>query len=308
MMQESPREISTRRGMDLEIYLSRYDARSLVLFDVYAAGVSAWRRGMELIREKSEICAIEMVLEGEGEMVASGTTHHLVPGDIYLLHFDENHVYRTGDCENWKKIWIAFRHGFVTEAMRHLRLLEISKLRVDPDLQAAYEELFFKILHLMRDKPSGFRIQTSSLAYSLLLMLSRDASEEERHPLIPPAIARTIRYAEQHLGDPLNMDILARVAGCSRVHLTRLFKKHLGIHTRDWLIDTRMRYARMMLNVSDKTVNEISGMVGYWDPYHFSTAFRRVTGMSPTEYRRQSRGKTIPPEEDMKNRQGRKDQ
>jgi AraC-like DNA-binding protein len=301
MMKQPPREISTKHGMDLEIYLSRPDPSSLVLFDVYAAGISAWRRGMELIRERSEICAIEMVLEGEGEMVASGTTYRLKPGDIYVLHFDENHVYRTVDCDNWKKIWIAFRHGFVTEAMRHLQLLEVSRLRPTPDLQADYEEAFFKILHLMRDKPSGFRIQTSSLAYSLMLMLSRDASEEERHPLIPPAIARTIRYAEQHLGDPLNMDILARVAGCSRVHLTRLFKKHLGIHTRDWLIETRMRYARMMLNVSDKTVNEISSMVGYWDPYHFSTAFRRVTGMAPTEYRRQSRGKSIPPEEQLKN-------
>jgi len=51
-----------------------------------------------------------------------------------------------------------------------------------------------------------------------------------------------------------------------------------------------MRYARMMLTMTDKTVNDISGAVGYWDPYHFSTAFRRVTGMSPTEYRKKSRG------------------
>ena len=289
-MNELASERIIRHGRDLEMYLSRSSPECPVLFGVYAAGLSEWQRNMVLERERSAICAVEMVLEGTGEITSSGITYSLDPGDVYILHFNENHCYKTTDCDRWKKIWIAFRHGFITESMRHLQLLDVSKIHVKPENRALYEELFFRILHLLRDKPKNYRIDTSTLAYQLLLLLSRDAQNEEHHPLIPSAIARTIRYAEQNLGEPLNMDVLARVAGCSRVHLTRLFKKFMGVHTRDWLIETRMRYARMMLTMTDKTVNDISGAVGYWDPYHFSTAFRRVTGMSPTEYRKKSRG------------------
>jgi AraC-like DNA-binding protein len=100
-----------------------------------------------------------------------------------------------------------------------------------------------------------------------------------------------MHYAQQHMHEDLSMDILSRAAGCSRVHLTRLFKKHLGLSTREWLQNTRMNYAKLMLDITEKPVYEIAGDIGYIDPYHFSAAFHRATGISPTSFRKQCRSK-----------------
>ena len=89
------------------------------------------------------------------------------------------------------------------------------------------------------------------------------------------------------------MDDLANVAGCCRVHLTRLFKKHMGIHTRDWLIQLRMRHACMMLKTTNLPVHLIAEEVGFDDPYHFSTAFRRTVGQPPTKYRKMAKSDAL---------------
>jgi AraC-like DNA-binding protein len=279
------------QGKDVEMYYSTEPYEDPLLLSVYAAGIAVWTPNVVLKRNSSNVCALEMVLEGQGELTAGGPTHTLEPGDIFLLHFKERHTYGTGNCDYWKKIWIVFGYGHVNEVLQHLQLMDVSHVRLPEDQQAIAEEQFYSILYLLRDKPDGFTLDVSVAAYKLLLMIARQARKVARHPVIPAQLARAMHYAQQHMHEELSMDILSRAAGCSRVHLTRLFKKHLGQSTREWLQTTRMNYAKLILDITEKPVYEIASDIGYIDPYHFSAAFHRATGMSPTSFRKQCRSK-----------------
>ena len=281
----------TPDGEDIELYTNVEPFEDPMLIDVYAAGVSIWPRNCEIKRRTSIVCAMEMVIEGKGEITASGPTHTLEPGDIFLLHFKESHTYRTGDCDYWKKLWIVFQHGYINEVLQHLQLLKVTHVRLPDKRRQEAEHLFRKVLALLRDKPDGYTLEISVCAYKIMLMLARQARTVANHPVIPAQLSRAIHYAQQHLHEDLSMDILSRAAGCSRVHLTRLFKQHLSMSTREWLQETRMSYARLMLDITDKPVYEISSDIGYLDPYHFSAAFHRANGISPTTYRKQCRQK-----------------
>jgi AraC-like DNA-binding protein len=59
--------------------------------------------------------------------------------------------------------------------------------------------------------------------------------------------------------------------------------------THEWLEKFRLRNAAIMLRNSGKRLYEIAAEVGYDDPFYFSIAFKRIAGISPSEYRRLAR-------------------
>jgi AraC-like DNA-binding protein len=80
---------------------------------------------------------------------------------------------------------------------------------------------------------------------------------------------------------------LARLSGLSEPHFYRRFKLVTGSSPIDWLRRERINHARRRLLESADSIKQISEQVGYNDPFFFSRDFKRYTGVSPSEYRKQ---------------------
>ena len=98
-------------------------------------------------------------------------------------------------------------------------------------------------------------------------------------------LARVFAHARQILDHPLTVADLAAVAVCTPTHLNRLFTTHLGMHAHEWIEKTKMERAATLLRTRRIPICQICDLVGYEDPFHFSHTFKRVTGMSPSQYR-----------------------
>ena len=280
-------ERKTGIGRDVELYASPLAFNDKVLLDVYGAGLSDWNGSCWLERRCSPICGLEYVLEGTGRIEVSGESYDLAPGDVFLLHFHEHHAYGARDCAKWKKIWFVFAHAFITEAMLHLGLLTESRIHIPQSEQPGIEADFRQILDLLKEQPRGFRIRASTVAYELLHHLSRTAASHGTTTQVPPSLLRAVRYANDHLSEPLTVEQLSRSAYCSRIHLTRLFKRHFGVATSEWIRSYRLGYARHLLATTDIAVKTIAAQVGYADPLHFSAAFHKAMAQTPSDFRRQ---------------------
>ena len=79
---------------------------------------------------------------------------------------------------------------------------------------------------------------------------------------------------------------LSKSFGLNEFKLKRGFKELFGTTVFDYLHDLKMEYARQRLSGEDVLINEVSGLVGYKNPNHFSTAFKRKFGINPTQVRR----------------------
>jgi AraC family transcriptional regulator len=106
----------------------------------------------------------------------------------------------------------------------------------------------------------------------------RRASEAER-------LGRIDEYLRSHLADEVTLGDLARVANCSTFRLIRICNQHWGETPFRRLTRLRMERAKSMLLHSDASVIAISHECGYSNPAHFSTAFRRNSGVAPSAYR-----------------------
>lgn len=98
-------------------------------------------------------------------------------------------------------------------------------------------------------------------------------------------IDRTINYIHEHAFEPMTLQTLEKIAMMGRTKLSRLFKDRTGMSPIEYLGSTRMEAALMLLSDDERTVGSIARAVGYENAGAFSERFKRVTGMTPKEFR-----------------------
>ncbi|MFI6348665.1 substrate-binding domain-containing protein [Streptomyces sp. NPDC050560] len=99
-------------------------------------------------------------------------------------------------------------------------------------------------------------------------------------------VRQALVYVEQHFRHPVSRWQVARAAGVSEDHLSRLFHRELGLTLWDYLTRLRVERAKERLLLTDDSVGTVGRAVGFHDRAYFSRVFRRVTGVAPHAYRR----------------------
>lgn len=96
---------------------------------------------------------------------------------------------------------------------------------------------------------------------------------------------RVMKVIEQHIFDHnLSVETLAQEVGISRVHLNRKLKELTNQTTTDFIKNIRLKRAAELLSQKKHSIAEVADMVGFQNANNFSTAFRKLYGMSPREY------------------------
>jgi AraC family transcriptional regulator len=98
-------------------------------------------------------------------------------------------------------------------------------------------------------------------------------------------VRRVTEHIEQNIDKPLPLTELAAVVYMSRFHFARLFRRSTGDSPHRFVIRQRIARACEFLARSELTIAEISRRVGFRTPSHFTTMFRRVSGVTPRGYR-----------------------
>jgi len=97
-------------------------------------------------------------------------------------------------------------------------------------------------------------------------------------------------YIDQHYMDPdISLHSVASRVGHSASHFCTVFGEATGRTFKAYLTDVRIKRARELLRTTSLRTIEIADQVGYNDPHYFSLVFKRSTGLSPREFRLQSR-------------------
>jgi AraC family transcriptional regulator len=96
-----------------------------------------------------------------------------------------------------------------------------------------------------------------------------------------------VGYIEEHLGEQICLATLAQMARLSQHHFCRAFKHAFGIPPHQYHVERRIERAKILLADPKESVTEIALTLGYSQISSFSVAFRRMTGWTPSEYRRE---------------------
>lgn len=100
-----------------------------------------------------------------------------------------------------------------------------------------------------------------------------------------PEIRAAIDYIEAHISDELSIRHVSEVAGYHPAYFSNLFKRELGMSYSDFLAGLRIQRAKEMLSQSSQTLQQIADACGFSDLSYFSVKFKRVVGMTPSQWR-----------------------
>nr|WP_246738743.1 AraC family transcriptional regulator [Bradyrhizobium sp. CCBAU 051011] len=107
--------------------------------------------------------------------------------------------------------------------------------------------------------------------------------------LSPKVLSRAIERLRSDSDSDVSLAALAADAGLSRFHFCRAFKESTGLSPHAWLRQHRLEQAMNMLRDPDASVVSIAAALGYSSQTAFAAAFRKLTGETPSDWRRRIR-------------------
>lgn len=113
-----------------------------------------------------------------------------------------------------------------------------------------------------------------------------DVRHRFRGGLAGGTLRRVRAYIDDHIGERISLDELARQAGVSRFHFARQFRLSTGESPMGYLRRARIERSKRILQTRDTTIAEVAARLGFSDQSHFTRIFGRLVGVSPGSFAR----------------------
>ena len=191
------------------------------------------------------------------------------------------------DSESWPYLWMGIEgHGL--DALYQFLGVQQSPLFVPRDLQTARAAFEAVSGYLAQRSPATDALASAAISGLIADMIGprltgrepgEDAPGEDR-------LLAVLSALREDLARAWTIDDLAVLARLSQSQLFRRFREMVGTTPMDWLRHERINQAKRLLVSPDAKVAAVAAVCGYPDPYDFSRDFRRLTGYTPTKFRR----------------------
>ena len=174
-------------------------------------------------------------------------------------------------------------------------------LSLESEEQNFITELLLALGRELGTKNSGFRLLAKSLVAELFIYAKRmenktnpsasSRTDDPRHRQIEQIAC----YIAENCCSPLSLNSIAEHFYMNKCYLSRIFKEDTGFTVNGYLHARRIQKARALLVQDPMNISEVSEAAGYENLTYFERVFKKHTGMSPLEYRKQygKRGRRI---------------
>lgn len=126
------------------------------------------------------------------------------------------------------------------------------------------------------------------LLNEMFVLVSRHFSEGKMMNAVTQSeMEDATRYFNEHYNTDISIDSYASSKHMSTCWFIRSFRQYNGITPMQYILGIRIANAQHLLETTNYNITEIAAIVGYDNPLYFSRLFKKQTGLSPSEYRKQ---------------------
>lgn len=233
--------------------------------------------------------------------VASGKAHFyfedkgidtVVPaGNMVVYRPKEPQRYEYFGVDQTEVYWVHFTGKDVKNILRSYGIADDMRV-INTGTSLDYARIMKQmILELQRRQPD-YQEMLTLLLRQLLIAIHRQTTTEKKikNVFLDTEMETAMQYFNDHYNTEINIEAYAASRGMSVSWFIRNFKQYAHTTPMQYIVSIRIANAQVLLETTDYNVAEIGNIVGYDNPLYFSRIFKKQKGVSPSEYRTQSKG------------------
>lgn len=260
--------------------------------DLYPLGLGYYKQALNhtMSRNKHDDYLIIYCLDGEGKLTVNKQIHIVKAGDIICLPKGVAHAYKASETTPWTIYWVHFSGDKSEDFIDYLAINSnnyVFPLGIHSRLTSDFESL-------LECRQYSYNINafvhTASLLRQILTHIAQLQPLAKQQAAHNFDLERVHSLMQARVHEQLELEALAEAVSLSKFHFIKKYKELTGTTPINHFIHLKVERACHLLDVTTKSINEISFAVGYEDAYYFSRIFKKIMGISPSQYRRMRMG------------------
>lgn len=199
-------------------------------------------------------------------------------GDVVLLDCSEPHYYHAYDGLEF--VYMHFDGSNSHEICQHILSQQGALIRRENNLLIG--NLLYNMVYFYESGSVETMFQSSMRIYHIFEYLL--APETHQYEKDNP-VENAIRYIRSHIAENISLEGLAREANLSIYYFAHIFKEQTGFSPIEFVINTRLDQAKILLAQTSRSIEEIAWEVGYSSASSLTNIFTRKLEISPGQYR-----------------------
>mgnify|MGYP003649701106 FL=1 len=226
--------------------------------------------------------AVEFVADGRGTLEIEGQRHRLETGSCFAYGPGIRLRIESDPRELLSKFYLNFVGRQASNLLAGVSLAPGTH-RIVPDPTELATALNLLIADGAQTRPQTPMIVALQLHAVLLKLGSANAEEGGSDRRARQTLQKCLDYIEQHYLDTVTAEEVARACHVSTGHMSRLFGRYGYNAPYDYLVRRKMQHAAELFDSGNLLVREVADRLGL-DPFQFSRVFKRVHGLSPSQF------------------------
>lgn len=245
---------------------------------------------------------IYFIVDGKFDWIINEQKHILYPGDLALILPGQTFRGEKDILNIGTLLWIHLQIEKIDSSGMSLgtwsnlsknERLTIGKILLVNNATVLKLKEGHTILHTLHDELTsqeiGFVTRVNQLIDELFIGIARQSTRQNNSQRdFPQTFMKLEQTLRQNLANQWTVEEMAALTGLGTTTFTEKVKKYTGFSPLNYLINIRISEAIKLLNRQEENVTDIALQTGFYSSQHFSTTFKKLTGYTPSDFRKRN--------------------
>lgn len=228
--------------------------------------------------------------DGVGQFSTPTCQGTIKKGDIFFLPKGMEHQYKSSNKTPWSIYWVHI-NGHLFEQFMDFIGINKTKLTLKVSNQ---ESLIDEFEQLLATRNKSYQLNSFILAANIIkkmfALFTVNSSVEPEQLRQDFNLSKVTGFMEENISQKINLQEIADSLKLSKFYFSKKFLQHTGVSPIRYFLELKIKHACKLLDESNMSVKDVALKIGYEDPYYFSRLFKKIMGLSPTQYRQSQYG------------------